>query len=533
MAAMLSCLFGTSTRPPILLKVRSSETFIIFTVATAIFTDVFIYGIIVPVLPFALTERVAISPDDIQRWISILLAVYGAALLLAAPFCGWIADRLESRRWPLLFGLLALGGATVMLCVGDNIGIFAAGRVLQGISAAVVWVVGLALLVDTVGPDNIGTAMGYVGLSMSLSYLCAPLLGGVVFAQSGYYSVWAMAFGLIVLDIVLRVALIEKKVARQWLTDKGNDGNPERVSNDEETARKVEDEEVIELPVDVDKILPTKEAPHEANDLETGRPPMQRNHSLATSTAAVTAAESLSTRTPALVRRIVQHLPPVVFLLGSRRVLSAIFCCTMQSALLTSFDALLPLFVRETFHWNSIGAGLLFISLVVPSFASPVVGHYADKYGPRILATTGFLVCGPFYILLRLVHKDTMGQKVLLCALLTFIGFGLMLAFTPLMAEIAYAVDAKSKRRPPGFFGKNGAYAQAFSLFNMAWAAGCFLGPLLSGLVNQAKGWGTTTLILGCISFFTAAPTLYWTGGSLRRRNRLGTPIEHAENGHA
>jgi predicted MFS family arabinose efflux permease len=48
-----------------------------------------------------------------------------------------------------------------------------AGRVLQGISAGIVWIVGLALLVDTIGPNDIGQAMGYVALSMSMSMLLA------------------------------------------------------------------------------------------------------------------------------------------------------------------------------------------------------------------------------------------------------------------------------------------------------------------------------------------------------------------------
>jgi MFS family permease len=54
---------------------------------------------------------------------------------------------------PLLLGLVDLVGSTVMLCVGRNFGIIAAGRALQGMSAAAVWVVGLAILVDTVGHD--------------------------------------------------------------------------------------------------------------------------------------------------------------------------------------------------------------------------------------------------------------------------------------------------------------------------------------------------------------------------------------------
>lgn len=39
------------------------------------------YGVIVPILPFSFEERVGISPDRVQYWVSIALAVFGAALL--------------------------------------------------------------------------------------------------------------------------------------------------------------------------------------------------------------------------------------------------------------------------------------------------------------------------------------------------------------------------------------------------------------------------------------------------------------------
>ena len=43
-----------------------------------------------------------------------------------------------------------------------------------------------------------------------------PLLGGAVYAKAGYYAVFAMCFGLIGLDILLRLATIEKKIAAKW-----------------------------------------------------------------------------------------------------------------------------------------------------------------------------------------------------------------------------------------------------------------------------------------------------------------------------
>ncbi|KAF2169394.1 hypothetical protein M409DRAFT_20614 [Zasmidium cellare ATCC 36951] len=497
---MFTWLFGSESSPPIFLKFRSSKTFIIVVVSTAVFTDIFAYGIVVPVFPFALTSRANIQQDDVQTWVSIFLAVYGGALLVTAPLFGWLADRMKSRQFMFMIGLVILGGSTAMLCVADSIGLFAAGRVLQGASAAVVWVVGLALLVDTVGPDEIGAAMGYVGLSMSLAILLAPLLGGIVFANAGYYSVYAMAFGLIVLDIILRFAMIERKSARRWLAE-------ERPSSPPTKAQAKED-----MPVGVEKeTLPPSSG--KSADIDESA---VDGHAVYPNAAEAAVLHS----SPSPLKTLISHLPPVVFLFGSRRVLSAMWACVMQSTLLTAFDSILPLFVRDTFGWNSTGAGLIFLPIVVATFTGPVIGRLSDKYGPRWLATSGFVVACPFLILLRLVDHNTLGQKVLLCALLALCGIGLTLALTPIMAEIAYAVEAKAARRPSGFFGENGAYAQAYALFNMAWAAGSMIGPLLAGLVNQSHGWPTATLILGCVSIFTAVPTAIWTGGSIFKEKR-------------
>jgi MFS family permease len=94
---------------------------------------------------------------------------------------------------------------------------------LQGFSAVIVWTVGQALLVDTVGQKEISQTLGYLSLSMSLGVLVAPLFGGVVYQNSGYYTIYYMAFGLVALDIILRLLLIEKKVVRQWLVDETTD----------------------------------------------------------------------------------------------------------------------------------------------------------------------------------------------------------------------------------------------------------------------------------------------------------------------
>jgi MFS family permease len=513
---MFTWLAGSPSKPPVFLKFRSSKTFII----TTVFTDVFIYEIIVPVMPFVLTTRSGVDPDSTQTWISIFLAVYGAATLLASPFCGYLADRSSSRKLPLLLGLLALAGSTVMLFIGNSKSILAAGRVLQGISAAVVGVVGLALLVDTVGPEGIGLAMGYVGLSMSLAILLAPMLSGSVFATAGYEAVFGMAFALIGLDIILRLVMVEKKVALKWLPTEGVAGEQNKHS-----AAQTEPKEEPRAPsTGIERqtvITPAKAV------WETELPPVDKQTK--------SLQEILPEHTLQPIGKTLERLPPVLYLLSSRRVLNSLWACTIQASLLTAFDSILPLFVRDTFRWNSIGAGLIFLPIIAGSLVGPIVGKYSDKVGPRWFATIGFIAACPFLILLRLVYQDTIGQKVLFCALLALLALALTFVITPMMAEIAYAVDAKAKRRPPGFFGKNGAYAQAYGLFNMAWAAGSMIGPLLGGLVNERAGWAVTTLILGIVSLVTAIPTVIWTGGSVcnqrRRRDEENTDggTEHCQ----
>lgn len=63
---------------------RSSKTFTLTVVCIAVFTDVFVYGLVVPVMPFALTQRLGVPEKDVQKWNSILLGVLGVAVFFGA-----------------------------------------------------------------------------------------------------------------------------------------------------------------------------------------------------------------------------------------------------------------------------------------------------------------------------------------------------------------------------------------------------------------------------------------------------------------
>lgn len=141
---------------------RSSTFFIISVVGMGIFTDLFVYSIIVPVIPFVLRDRLHIPAENLQIYVSSLLGAMAASSFVFSPIAGAIADRAGDRQQPFLAGLVALLASTVLLAVGDSVGMIALARILQGMSSAVVWVVGLAICLETVGPANLGTTIGTV-----------------------------------------------------------------------------------------------------------------------------------------------------------------------------------------------------------------------------------------------------------------------------------------------------------------------------------------------------------------------------------
>ena len=143
---------------------RSNTFFILATIAVGLFTDLFLYGLLVPVFPYLLQDRIGIDPSEVQSYTSMLLALYAASQIVVSPFAGIFADRISTRQAPFLAGLLALLFATVMLALGQSIAVLALARVLQGISAGVVWTLGLAMCLETVGPQDLGKAIGTVCL---------------------------------------------------------------------------------------------------------------------------------------------------------------------------------------------------------------------------------------------------------------------------------------------------------------------------------------------------------------------------------
>lgn len=398
----------------------------------------------------------------------------------------------------MLFGLILLLGATIFLCFSTTLPMLVIGRLLQGFSTAVTWTVGLALLIDSVDPKNVGQATGWTATAQSVGVFSGPVLGGLVYHSGGYYPVFAMCFAVIVVDIVLRLLIIELKEAKKWrAVDESPESSPRTLMGDE----------------------PIPGASTDTDDASTQLPPAgSADPEKALSKDIVTSKVLVEpTRNFALTGP-----QGMLSLLTKTRLLASLLGTAVEAMIQTGFESTLPLFVAQTFGWNSTGAGLIFLPLVIPTFLGPAVGALGDRYGPKWLCTGGFLFSTPFLISLRFVTENTITHKVMLCALLAGIGLGLTFVFTPLVAEISWAVEDGAEE------GAAKPYAQAYGLYNVAFSGGAIVGPLMGGMIRDHADFGTVGWSFAIITFITAIVQFFWIGGSpFEKKRKQSTSSEN------
>ena len=203
-------------------------------------------------------------------------------------------------------------------------------------------------------------------------------------------AVFGMAISLIAVDILMRLCMIEKKTAMKYksvdpvMPDNGFYGTftdpqqPEHERNHNSTQPKKPHNDLENAPL-----------------LEDGdeRPPQKKS-----------------------------RMPTIIVLLGTPRLLAAIYGIFVNVAILAAFDGVLPLYVKSLFLWDSLAAGLMFLCIAIPALAGPLVGKLSDKIGPRWIAVAGCTLTAPPLILLRLVSQNITEHKILLCGLLICCG---------------------------------------------------------------------------------------------------------------
>ncbi|CAG8938921.1 unnamed protein product [Penicillium salamii] len=379
-------------------------------------------------------------------------------------------------------------------------------RCLQGLSAAAVWVVGLAIIVDNAPSERVGAAIGETTIGLTWGLITGPMVGGYIYDKFGYYGSFSIPAVLITLDVALRFVMLEKPsmflrrimpnlAVFLTMIDSSKQNKPERSLHPRH----------ISPPSNIDDI---------SNEQQTG---MAHQSLMCQNSDAEQAPLLQSSSGPDEVTKTKQQKATILHLLLTPRLPVALLATLSMAMIFSSLETVLPLFTIETFGWSSSGAGLIFIALSVPSFAGVQIGKVVDHLGVRTVGTFSFLLGACGWGLMRFVTDNTIAHVVLLILLLFILGLSITTAEICAMIEVSQVVDDYEAENP-GAFGDKSPIAQSYALFNMAFAGGQLLGPLIAGTIRVNAGWGVMTLVLAIASGATAL-LFAFLGGPQQKAN--------------
>lgn len=327
--------------------------------------------------------------------------------MAATAIAGFFADRSSSRQAPFLTGLALTFAATLLFAASKAPGLLVLARCLQGASAGIVYTVGLALLVDTVGRESLGQWMGIVMIGFNIGTLLGPLFGGIIYTNLGYWPVFIVVLGVVASDFLLRMFMIEKRKAAKW---------DEKQTQKPTTYGAIPTVYDQEHRPEVAEVVARSSTETDPTHHDAERTSLLPSHSLP--------SPSPSSNDDRDTGFFASHFPIMSTLLSSKRLMSAVYGSFINTTLTCAFDSVLPLFVKATFGWGPTAAGLIFLTIAFPSILGPLAGALADRFGPRPVALGGFALATPALALLGLVRDGAIGMQALLCILLTIVGKG-------------------------------------------------------------------------------------------------------------
>lgn len=120
------------------------------------------------------------------QWVVLAYLLTGTALMVGA---GVLGDRCGRRRL-LLAGIALFTLASLLAAGAPGLGLLLAARGLQGLGAAIMTTLSLALVGAVVPRERTGRAMGLLGTLSAVGTALGPALGGLLIARFGWPAVF-------------------------------------------------------------------------------------------------------------------------------------------------------------------------------------------------------------------------------------------------------------------------------------------------------------------------------------------------------
>jgi DHA1 family tetracycline resistance protein-like MFS transporter len=171
-----------------------------------IFTDMLAFSLVIPSLPFVVTQY-----GGTGLTLGLLFTGYSLAQFIAAPILGRLSDRIGRR--PLL--IAALLGTTLSLIVcalADNIWVLIGARVLGGLFGGSISVA-MATLSDLSEPDKRTRVMGMGGAAIGLAFTVGPAIGALA-APLGFSAICLIGAAIAAVNFVAAIWMLPHATRR-------------------------------------------------------------------------------------------------------------------------------------------------------------------------------------------------------------------------------------------------------------------------------------------------------------------------------
>jgi EmrB/QacA subfamily drug resistance transporter len=154
-----------------------------------------------------LEQAFAASFHQVQ-WVVL---AYLLALTTVIVSAGRLGD-LVGRKRLLLMGIALFTAGAGLSGVAPALWMLVLARAIQGVGAAVMMTLSMAMVHDSVPPEKAGSAMGLIGAMSALGTALGPSLGGVLIALAGWRPIFLIAVPLGAVAFALARHLPESRV---------------------------------------------------------------------------------------------------------------------------------------------------------------------------------------------------------------------------------------------------------------------------------------------------------------------------------
>ena len=343
----------------------------------------------------------AASYTDIEWVVTGYLLAQGAVI----PLTGWATDRWGTKRLYLI--TIVMFTVASMLCgISQNLGELILFRVIQGIGGGMLMPIGMTIILQAVGPRQMGKVMGIFGVPMLLAPAVGPVLGGW-FVQD---FTWRLIF-----YVNVPIGVVAFIAATRFLRESHRTAGLRL--------------DVAGLLTGIPAVLALMYAVDRSADLGWSSPLVEALLVASTLLMVGFITRQLRAREPLLQ----------LSLFGDRTFSWAMGLSFIVVTAMFGTMLLLPLYLQEVHGYDPIETGLLLLpQACMAAVAMPLGGFLTDRIGPKWVVATGMVLLTIGSVVLAQIHYDSPNTLVIAALMLRGLamGFAMMPTMTAAMARV-------------------------------------------------------------------------------------------------